>query len=109
MLMLGRRQADFHQPQVTRHAQVADQGADFGIDQQVLGPAVDLDDPLSGQAYVQVLGDRPAQAPVTDDHPADLLALQVRRDPAPGGFDLGEFRHQWAPSSRTVSLRFSKS
>ena len=39
------------------------------------------------QAHVQIFGDRPAQAPVTDDDPADLLAFQMRCDSAPGGFD----------------------
>ncbi|MNP43567.1 hypothetical protein D3C76_1373930 [compost metagenome] len=87
MLVLGRRQADLDQAQVAGHAQMADQGANLGIEQQVLGTPLDLDETLPGQANVEVLGDRPAQAPVAHDHPADPLAFQVRRNTAPGGFD----------------------
>ncbi|MCY1187984.1 hypothetical protein D9M73_290310 [compost metagenome] len=46
MLMLGRRQAQLDQPQVARHAQVADQRTHFGIDQQVLGTSLHADDAL---------------------------------------------------------------
>ncbi|MNV94268.1 hypothetical protein D3C71_1890480 [compost metagenome] len=68
---------------------MADQGADFGIDQQVLGAALDADDQLPRQTNVQVLGNRPAQAPVTDHHTADPLANQMGRDSAPGSLDFG--------------------
>ena len=87
MFVLGRRQPDLHQTQVAGHAQVADQGADLGIDQKVFGPPLHQHNALPGQAHVQIFGDRPAQAPVTDDDPADFLAFQMRRDSAPGGFD----------------------
>ena len=87
MFVLGRWQAQLHQAQVARHAQVADQGADLGVDQQVLGPPLDADDALPGQAYVEVLGYRPAQARVSHHHAADTLAYQMGRNPAPGSFD----------------------
>ncbi|MNI89448.1 hypothetical protein D3C73_1468450 [compost metagenome] len=66
---------------------MTDQRPDFGIEQQVFGAALDLDETLPGQADIEVLGDRPAQAPVAHDHPIDALAFQVRRNTAPGGLD----------------------
>ena len=86
-VLLGRRHADFHQAQVARHAQVTDQGAHFGIDQQVFGPALHQHDALPRQAHIQVFWNWPAQAPLTHHHAADALAFQVRGDPAAGGFD----------------------
>ncbi|MOA16508.1 hypothetical protein D3C78_1367260 [compost metagenome] len=91
--MLKRRQSGFNQTQITRHAQVADQRADFGVDQQILGATLDQHNALPRQAHIEVFGDRPAQAPVTHDHPADPLAFQVRGNPATGGFDFWQFRH----------------
>ncbi|MNN45426.1 hypothetical protein D3C81_1597620 [compost metagenome] len=89
VLVLGRRQAQFDQAQVTRHAQVADQGADLGIDQQVLGAPLDANDTLPRQPHIQVFGDWPAQAPVTHHHAADPLAYQMGCDTPPGGFYFG--------------------
>ncbi len=89
MLMLGRRQADLDQPQVARHPQVTDQRTDLGIDQQVLGPSLDLHDTLPGQPHIEIFRDGPTQAPVADNHTADPLPFQMRRDTAPGGFDFG--------------------
>ncbi|MCY1180568.1 hypothetical protein D9M73_210210 [compost metagenome] len=72
---------------------MADQGADFGIDQQVLGAPLHQHDALARQTHIEVFGNRPAQAPITHDHPADALAFQVRRNTAAGGFDFRQFRH----------------
>ncbi|MNO61990.1 hypothetical protein D3C76_526520 [compost metagenome] len=89
MLVLDRRQAAFHQAQAAGHAEVADQRAGLGVQQQVFRPPFHLQDALPGQAHVEVLGNRPAQAPVTHDHAADALALDMGRDAPAGGFDFG--------------------
>lgn len=70
-------------------AQVADQRTGLGAQQQVLGAALDADDALSGQAHVQVFGNRPAQAPLAHDHALDALAFEVGGDAPAGGFDFG--------------------
>ncbi|MOA04815.1 hypothetical protein D3C78_1243860 [compost metagenome] len=89
MLVLGRGEARLHQAQAAGHAEVADQGAGFGPQQQVLGPALHPQDALAGEAHVEVLGNRPAQAALAHDHPADALAFEEGRDAAAGGFDFG--------------------
>ena len=66
---------------------MGNQGAHLGLDQQVLGAPLDALDALAGQAYIQVFGDRPAQAPLAHDHPTDALPLQIRGNAATGGFD----------------------
>ncbi|MCY1554551.1 hypothetical protein D9M68_911280 [compost metagenome] len=93
MFVLGRRQATLDQAQAAGHAQVADQAAGFGLDQQVLGAPLDALDALAGQAHVEVFRDRPAQTALAHDHPADALAFEIGGDTATGGFDFREFRH----------------
>ncbi|MCY1459082.1 hypothetical protein D9M71_765250 [compost metagenome] len=89
MLMLGRHQPGFHQAQAAGHAQVTDQGAGLGLQQQVLGATLHLDDALAGKAHVEVLGNRPAQAALAHDYPADTLAFEEGCDTPAGGFDFG--------------------
>ncbi|MNE73972.1 hypothetical protein D3C80_1700160 [compost metagenome] len=60
MLMLERRQAHLDQAQIARHAQMADQRADLGVDQQILGPPLDTDNALPGKTHVEVFRNRPA-------------------------------------------------
>ncbi|MNE80371.1 hypothetical protein D3C80_1769340 [compost metagenome] len=89
MLVLGRRQAALDQAQAAGHAEMADQRAGFGTQQQVLGAPFDLEDQLPGQAHIEVLGNRPAQPPLAHDHAADALAFEIGRDAAAGCFDFG--------------------
>ncbi len=89
VLVATGRGAALHQPQAAGHAQVADQRTGLGAQQQVLGAALDADDALSGQAHVQVFGNRPAQAPLAHDHALDALAFEVGGDAPAGGFDFG--------------------
>ncbi len=60
MLVLGRWLIHRHQAQAAGHAQVADQGAALGANQQVLGTPLHGLDALTGEAHVQVFGDGPA-------------------------------------------------
>ena len=89
MLMLGCGQATLDQTQTARHTQMTDQTADFGLDQQVLGAALDALDSLAGQTHVQVFGDGPAQTALTHDDAADALTLEIGGDTAAGSFDFG--------------------
>lgn len=93
MLVLGRSQTALHQAQATGHAQVADQTAGLGLDQQVLGAPLHALDTLTGEANVQIFRNRPAQTTLTHDHAADTLPLQVRRYTAASGFDFRQFGH----------------
>ncbi|EXF43084.1 hypothetical protein BAY1663_04502 [Pseudomonas sp. BAY1663] len=93
VLVLGRRQTGINQAQAAGHPQMDDQRAGLEADQQVLGAPLNRLDTLTGQAHVQILGNRPAQAPVAHDHPVDALAEEMRRDTAAGSFDFGEFGH----------------
>ncbi len=128
VLMLGRGRCRIHQTQAAGHAEMDDQRAALGADQQVLGAPLDGLDALAGQTHVEIFRNRPAQAPVTHQHAADALADQMRLDATAGGFDFGKFGHgeirlqrrdadlsrpaperQPTPSSRMLSFRQTKS
>src|SRR3990167_2016494 len=93
MLVLGRRQATLDQAQVAGHAQVTDQTAGLGLNQQVFGAPLDTLDALAGQAHIQVFGNRPAQTTLAHNHSANPLTFEKGRDTAAGGFDFRQFGH----------------
>ncbi len=93
VLVLGRRQCRVNQTQASGHAQMNDQRASLGLDQQVFGTTLDGLDPLAGQTHIEVFRDRPAQPPVTHQHAADTLTDKVWLDTTAGSFDFGKFGH----------------
>ena len=86
MLVLLRRGTHGHQAQAARHPKVADQAAPADVHQQVFGPAPDLAESLIFYLNRQVLGNRPAQTPLTHHQPGNGAALEMRRYTAAGGF-----------------------
>ena len=71
------------------HAQVHEDRARLGVQQQVFRAPLDLVDALPAQQARQRRRHRPAQARRAHDQLVDAVAEQVRRDAAAGGFDFG--------------------
>ena len=73
--------------QVAGHAQVHDERAMVEMDQQIFAASPGAADHAPGQERMQALGERPAQAGMTQHDAADGAPFQMGRDPAAGDFD----------------------
>ena len=93
VIMSFRRGVGRQETQVAGHAQVDDQGAGIGAQQQVFGAAIDRTYRQAAQGGVQLRRYRPAQAGVADHGAAKLGVQQMGQNPAAGGFDFWQFWH----------------
>jgi hypothetical protein len=105
MVMGLRRLGGVDQAQAPRHAEVDDQRATVGADEQVLGAPRDALHPAALEGRLEARRQPPAQAPVAHHDRGDALALEHRRKAAAGGLDLGELRHAPASALRNTMHR----
>jgi hypothetical protein len=72
---------------------VADQGAEVEPEQQIFtAPRQGAHGPAA-QGFVQIGGDRPAQASIAHAGAENALVFQVGRQSPAHGFDFGQFGH----------------
>ena len=101
----ARRRAAAPDAQRAGHAEMHEQCAITGMEQQVLAATLDAVDHGASQAFGQVGGNWPAQAPVVHVDLYDAPADYVGRDTAPGRFDFRKFGHGmrfWASPGETA-------
>ena len=95
------RRAALLDAEVTGHAEVHQQRlAGREIGEQVLGPAVQLEDGVAGQPGREAGRKRPAQVGAAQDDLGDALADEDRREQPANGFDFGELGHGRQSSAR---------
>jgi hypothetical protein len=72
---------------------MCDQRAPVESDEEVLGAAADVTDPLSRQLALERRVDGPAEASVAQDELGEGAAAQRGPDASAGGLDFREFGH----------------
>ena len=94
MIVLAWWRVSADDPQTAGHSQMHQQCAVLEYQQQVLCAPLDGVKGAVSDDIRQIGGNRLSKPRVADQHPADVPARQVWRNPAAGGFDFGEFRHR---------------
>ena len=93
MIVLAGRAGGGSDAETPGHAEMDEQRARPGPEQQVFAAPGETLQRLPGQEVRQCGRNGPAEPGFPDEQPLDGLPFQVRTDATQGGFDFGEFRH----------------
>ena len=105
VIVLAQRGVGREHEQAAGHAEVHHQPvAAVERDDQILASPVGGGNGLARQPRVQPVGHRPAQPTLAHHHLFDTAPENVRRDAAPDGLDLGQFRHGQPGVSSTAAM-----
>ncbi|GAB4345747.1 MAG: hypothetical protein Kow006_03250 [Gammaproteobacteria bacterium] len=94
-----------HDAQAAGHAEVEEESASGGVDQQVFCAPIHSRDAQTGQLSGEPRGDPPAQPGLSDHYRPYLATLEVRCDAAAGGFHFREFWHGTVTGGATFRVR----
>ena len=87
VIMNRRRRIGVDNCYAAGHTKMKNRSAIVCVDQQVLGTSANRCNGCARKVFVDVLTDRPAQAPLPNDNVANLLTNEKRLDTATAGFD----------------------